>query len=233
MNNDELNVEEKEEVEVKKEEKKDKKEKKHRLWDTFLALPKLIKYGIIILIIITLTSTGVMFRTIVKTNHGATKFGLENVGVLVTQTAHITEVSDTKVNVDFFKLFDIPFTQSRQIFSIRVDVDAAVDFGKITYKEDSSKKKIVVTIPHASIYKATLIDDSLKIYLDEGSLFSRIDLQKHNEARNALREEAINTAKENGIIDAADKNAKTLIEQFIKSNSEYRNYTVEFNYVEE
>ena len=129
-------------------------------------------------------------------------------------------------------MFDIPFTQSRQIFSIRVDVDAAVDFGKITYKEDSNKKKIVVTIPHASIYKATLIDDSLKIYLDEGSLFSRIDLQKHNEARNALREEAINTAKENGIIDAADKNAKTLIEQFIKSSGEYRNYTVEFNYID-
>ncbi len=214
------------------ERKIEKKNKPHYLWEIIKNLTKIIKYGIIILIIITLSSTGVMLKTIIKSNNEATKFGLENVGILVTQTAHVTEVSDTKVNVDFFKLFDIPFTQSRQIFSIRVDVDAAVDFSKITYKEDKGKKKISVSLPHASIYKATLIDDSLKIHLDEGSLFSRIDLQKHNEARNKLREDAILTAKSNGILDAADKNAKILIELFIKSDKSFQKYIIEYNYMD-
>ncbi len=222
------------EEELKEQDKsKNKKlKKKNYFWEVFIALPKYIKYVIIILIIVALTSTGVMFHTIINKSHETIELGLENVGVLVTQTAHVTEVSDTKIDVDFFKLFKIPFTESRQIFSIRVDVDAAVDFEKITYSQDNSKKTIVVTIPHADIYKATLIDDSLKIYLDEDGLFSRIDLQKHTEARNELREEAINTAKSNGILESADKNAQILIEQFIKSNKEFKDYKIFFNYIE-
>ena len=219
--------------EKKDKEKKDKKEKSHKIWKTIKALPNVIKYGILALIVITIASTGVMFGTIVNSQHEVTEFGLENVGVLVTQTAHVTEVSDTKVNRDFFKLFDIPFTESRQIFSIRVDVDASVDFGEISYKQDNDNKTVIVTLPHADIYKATLIDESLKIYLDDESLFSRIDLKKHNEAREELKEEAIKTARNNGILDAADKNAQSLIEKFIKSNRTYKDYKVFFNYIGE
>ncbi len=218
---------------VKEEKKKEKKENKHYVWKTFKNLPKLFKYGIICLILLATASIGVVFGTRIRSQHEAVDFGLENVGVLVTQTAHVTEVSDTKVNRDFFKLFDIPFTESRQIFSVRVDVDASVDFGEITYKQDNDKKTVIVTVPHADIYKATLIDDSFKIYLDDESLFSRIDLKTHNEAREELKEEAIKTAKNNGILEAADKNAQALIERFIKSNRAYKDYKVFFNYIGE
>ena len=215
------------------EKEKDKKEKKHSFWKSFIRLPKVFKYAIIALIILALASTGVMIGTVIESQHEAVDFGLENVGILVTQTAHVTEVSDTKVNRDFFSLFDIPFTESRQIFSVRVDVDASVDFGEITYKQDNDKKTVIVTLPHADIYQATLIDDSLKIYLDDESLFSRIDLKTHNKAREELKGEAIKTARNNGILDAADKNAQAIIERFIKSNREYKDYKVFFNYVGE
>ena len=230
-----MNIDENREIltekEIKEKKKIERKERRRKIFKVIKGLPSIIKIAIIVLIVITLTSTGVMFNTIINKSHGVVDFGLENVGVLVTQTSHVTEVSDTKIDVDFFKLFKVPFTESRQIFSIRVDVDAAVDFGKITYSQDNSKKTIVVSLPHAEIYKATLVDDSLKIYLDEDGLFTRIDLQKHTEARNELREEAINTAIGNGILDSADKNAQTLIEQFIKSNKELKNYKVFFNYI--
>lgn len=215
------------------EKEKDKKEKKRSFWKTFIRLPKVFKYVIIALVVVALASTGVMVGTVIKSQHEAVEFGLENVGVLVTQTAHVTEVSDTKVNRDFFSLFDIPFTESRQIFSVRVDVDAAVDFGEITYKQDNDKKTVIVSLPHADIYKATLIDDSLKIYLDDESLFSRIDLKTHNEARETLKTEAIKTARNNGILDAADNNAQAIIERFIKSNNAYKDYNVFFSYIGE
>lgn len=210
-----------------------KKEKKKSLWKIIISLPKFVKYFLIILIILTIASMGVMIGTVINSQHDSVEFGLENVGILVTQTAHVTEVSDTKVNRDFFKLFDIPFTESRQIFSVRVDVDASVDFGKITYKQDNEKKSVVVSLPHANIYKATLNDESLKIYLDDESLFSRIDLKTHNEAREKIKEEAVTTAKNNGILEAADKNAQLLVERFIKSNKEYKDYNVFFSYIEE
>ncbi len=221
-----------EEEEVKEtKEKKIKKEKKHSFFKAFFGLPKLVKYTLIIMVIITLASMGTMFGTVYKNTSTPTQFGLENVGILVTQTAHVTEVSDTKVNREFFNWFQIPFSESRQIFSIQVDVDASVDFDKISYKQDNSEKTVVVSLPHAEIYKATPVEDSLKVYLDDGSLFSRIDLSKNNEARLKLRDDAVETAKANGILDAADKNAQILIERLIKSNRNYHDYKVFFNYI--
>ena len=228
-----------EEIEIIEEEKKELKEKKEKnnkgkyIWKAVKSLPKFVKYGVIALIVITLSSVGVMFGTVINSSSKAVEFGLENVGELVTQTSHITEVSDTKVNKDFFNLFDIPFTESRQIFSVRVDVDASVNFTKISYKQNDDNKSIIVSLPHAKIYKATLIDESLKIYLDDESLFSRIDLKTHNEAREKLKEEAITTAKNEGLLEAADKNANTLIERFIKSDRKYKDYNVFFNYISE
>lgn len=88
-------------------------------------------------------------------------------------------------------------------------------------------------IPHAKIYNCALNESSLKIYLDSESLFSRIDLEKHNEALNAMKEQAINDAKANGIIEAADKNAQTLIDGFIKSDDKRRDYKINYEYIGE
>ena len=160
-----------------------------------------------------------------------TKFGLEDVGELVTQTCYLTEIEDNKEHKEFFNLFEIPFTESRQIFSYDIEVDASVDFSKISYSIDDKKKEIVITLPHSEIYKTTLNNDSLKVYLDSGNLFSRIDLEKHNDAINEMKEQGINDAKANGILDSADTNAQKLIEGFIKSNKKYDNYNLVYKYI--
>ena len=89
----------------------------------------------------------------------------------------------------------------------------------------------MITLPHSEIYKTTLNNDSLKVYLDSGNLFSRIDLEKHNDAINEMKEQGINDAKANGILDSADTNAQKLIEGFIKSNKKYDNYNLVYKYI--
>ena len=231
MKNEKIN----DEIEIiSSDDNKNKKGKRsHNFWQIFKSIPKVFKYAMIVLLLVILLFLGKMFGIVFNSSSKVIEFGFENVGELVTQTSHVTEVSDTKVNRDFFKLFDIPFTESRQIFSVRVDVDASVNFDNISYKQNNDNKSIIVNIPHARIYKATLIDESLKIYLDDESLFSRIDLKTHNEAREKLKEQAVETSKNEGILDAADKNAQILIERFIKSNKEDKDYKVFFNYVGE
>ena len=44
-------------------------------------------------------------------------------------------------------------------------------------------------------------------------------------------EQAIEDAKANGILESADENAKTLIEGLIKSNNEYKEYKVNYEYI--
>ena len=70
-----------------------------------------------------------------------TKLGFEDVGELVVQTGYLTVVQDNRKNREFFNLFEIPFTESRQIFSYDIEIDASVDFTKITYDAKKEKKR--------------------------------------------------------------------------------------------
>ena len=184
---------------------------------------------IIVLVLIILGSffIGVKFSRNFTINQKTTKLGLENVGELVTQTCYTTVLEDSKVNLDFFSLFDIPLTESRQIFSYDFEVDAAVNFGDISIKKVDSKDKIItLEIPRAKVYKTTLKPDSLRVYLDSDSLFTRIDLENHNTAVLKMQDQAEADCNQNGLLESADSNAERLINSIIKSNRYYKDYTV-------
>ena len=210
-------------------EKKESKLKK--AMNFFKGIPKIVKWIILIVFIGAIFYLGMIFSDVYFSQTKTTKLGLEDVGELVTQTGYLTVIRDTKEHREFFNLFKIPFTESRQIFSYDVEVDASVDFAKISYEEDKGKQEITIKLPHAKIYKATLKTDSLKVYLDSESLFSRIDLAEQNEALKVMEEQAIQDAEANGILEAADENAKKLIENLIKSESKYKEYKLIYEYI--
>lgn len=208
-----------------------KENKTRKTLKIFNRIPKLIKWIVGVLLIIVVFYLGIMFSSIRSTQTKTTKFGLEDVGELVTQTAYLTIVTDNVEHREFFKLFNIPFTESRQIFSYDIEVDASVDFSKISYDINDEKSEIVVKVPHSKVYKATLKTDSFREYLDSESLFSRIDLKEQNEALKTMEEQAVKDAEANGLLDAADNNAKKLIEGLIKSESKYKEYKIVYEYI--
>lgn len=202
-----------------------------KLTSSFKVLPKIMKYAIIVVAILLITSTGVIFRTVLQSQTKTTKFGLENIGELVTQTAHITVVQDSKVNIDFFELFTIPFTESRQVFSYDIKVDASVNFENIYLKETNNE--VLVKLNHAKIYKTTLDNESLKIYIDSNGLFTRINLEQQNQALIEMKKQAERDALANGLLEEADKNAQKLIDSLLKSDERYKDYRISFEYLDE
>lgn len=214
---------EKETIEPNKKERKNNKPPK-------IVTKTLFCVAAVVILVVTFI-LGIKVSTVFTTQEKTTKFGLEDVGKLVTQTCYTTVLEDSKVNRDFFKLFDIPFTESRQIFSYDFEVDASIDFDKIKIKKiDDEKKTIHVEIPHAEVYKASLNPSSFRVYLDTESLFSRIDLEDHNEAIKKMQEQAQNDCVANDLLTSADKNAKKLLSGIIKGNPKYKNYTVNFTF---
>ena len=194
-------------------------------------IPKTMKHIIYIAILVLILFLGIKVGTEHTLQTKTTKFGLQDVGELVTQTAYLTIVQDNKEHRDFFNLFQIPFTESRQIFSYDVQVDASVDFTKISYESKEKTKEIIVKLPHAKVYKATVDHNSFKEFLDEESWFSRIDLTEHNEAMKKLEIQGIADAIENGLLEAANKNAQKIIEVLIKTNKAYEDYTIKYEYI--
>ena len=75
--------------------------------------------GVIVTVILFLVLYQCIYakKPILYNQTKATKFGLENVGELVTQTSYTTVVKDVKNSKELFNSITIPFTESRQIFS--------------------------------------------------------------------------------------------------------------------
>ena len=206
-------------------------EKEKKTKSFIKAVPIVIKIVVVISILLGVFYLGNACSSVINLQTKSTKFGLKDVGELVTQTAYVTVVTDNKENKELFNKFEIPFTESRQVFSYDVEVDVSVNFSEISYTVDSENKEIKVSLPHSKIYKTTLNTDSLKVYLDTESLFSRIDLKEHNDALNAIKEQAATDAKSNGTLEAGDNNAKRLVESFIKENSRYKDYSFSYEYI--
>lgn len=203
-----------------------------KLSKTFNILPKIGKMIIIVAIAAFIVYFGLTISDNFRTNSKATKFGLQDMGELITQTALVTVVQDSRDDRDFFKLFKIPFTESRMIFSYDFTVDASVNFEKITYEIKDNNKEIIVKLPHATHYKTTVIINSQVVYLDQGNLFSRIDLTEQNQAMSKMQTNATNTAIENNLLVAADKNAQRIITAMFKSDSKRNEYKIIYKYID-
>ena len=186
---------------------------------------------IALVVVLLLLGVAVGMKTVFSTQEKTTKFGLANVGELVTQTCYTTVVEDSKVDVELFEGFKIPFSESRQIFSYDFEVDASLNFDRIKIKNINDKdKKIIFELPHSKVYKTTINMNSLKVYLDSDGFFSRIDLDSHNEALKKMEKTAKDDCVANKLLDSADKNAEQIISSLVKGNANYKDYTVEFEY---
>ena len=207
----------------------EKKKKKKDLFKIYAF--RILLLLLIILLVFVIIFIGVKLSKNFKTQEKTTKLGLEDVGELITQTCYTTVLEDSKVNRDFFKLFDIPFTESRQIFSYDFEVDASINFDEIDIKKiDDEKKTIDIVMPHAKVYKTTLNPTSFKVYLDSESLFSRIDLEKHNTAVQKMQDQAQKDCVSNKLLESADNNAQKLLSGIIKGNVYYKEYVVNYSY---
>ena len=189
---------------------------------------KTLLVGGCIILVVTTCMVGVV--TTLNQKFKVTDLGLKDMSELVTQTCTVTVIQDSKKNLTFFKDHKIPLTESRQIFSYDFDVDASIKFNKITFDVDNKNKTITFNLPHANVYKTTIILDSFNSYYESDSLFTEIDLSENNDAKKQMAIEAEEKCIKNKLLENADKNAEELLKGLVKSNSKIKDYKVLFKY---
>ena len=189
---------------------------------------KTLLVGGCIILVVTTCMVGVV--TTFNQKFKVTDLGLKDMSELVTQTCTVTVIQDSKKNLTFFKDHKIPFTESRQTLSYDFDVDASIKFNKITFDVDNKNKIITFNLPHANVYKTTIILDSFNSYYESDSLFTEIDLSENNDAKKQMAIEAEEKCIKNKLLENADKNAEELLKGLVKSNSKIKDYKVLFKY---
>lgn len=220
------------EVKEEKEFEESKKEKKTKRIKIDLGLNKLIFLIILVVVVFVFIGLGLKHSSKFIYREELLKLGFENIGELVTQTCHTRIIEDSKENRTFFDLFDVPFTESRQIFTIDYDVDASLKFSEIKLDINDSAKEVKIILPHAKVKDVISHEETMKILLDSESWFSRISLEENKKAKLAMKDKAKVECLENGLLEKADINAAKLIEGLVNSVDGFKNYKKVFEYIE-
>lgn len=186
-------------------------------------LRKLLVIAIVAAIIAIALS---LVRPTLFTDQKTTKLGFENIGELATQSAYCSPVGVIEGDRELFGI-SIPFTQSKYIYSYDVVIKAGYDFAGITWsiKDDST---IVVHLPDPKILSSEILLDSLKIYLEDESIFRQIKLEETNAALQALEEQAQADAIANGLFENARTNAETILTGFFGNVYDLEQYKIQF-----
>ena len=140
--------------------------------------------------------------------------GLRNIGEIATQSAHYKNVQVIENAREIWGV-QIPFTQSRYIFSYDGVIKAGMDFSEIDVQTDDSSKTFTVTMPDIQIFSNEIDANSLKVYDEQRNIFTPLYLDYVNESLQKLKDESQEEAVANGILEEARENARTLIKAFL------------------
>ena len=181
----------------------------------------------LIAVIVIALGAGLYFGKSLSSESRITKLGFEDMGELATQAAYCTMVEDTEAARDLFGV-EIPFTQSRLIYSYDVIVRAGLDFEQIEWSVDDPNKVIEVKLPEIKVLNSELDTESFKLYLEDESIFRRISMEENNDSMIEMEENARRQAVGNGLLDEARANAEAILRSFFAGVYDLEKYEIVF-----
>ena len=109
-----------------------------------------------------------------------------------------------------------------------------MDISKVTAEVNKEKKEIVVHIPEAEILSHEIEDDSIETLDEKDGLFNKIKVEDIREfdinSKAAMEQRAI----ENGLLDKAFENAKSIIYKLLDTDMvEELEYSITFETINE
>lgn len=200
-------------------------EKKSKMkWLRWLIKTKIIW---VLLIVVALCLIALGLKDKFSTENNGVKLGFEDIGELATQTAYCTQVNVTEAARELFGV-EIPFTQSKYIYSYNVILKAGLNFQEIKWTADDTAKTIKVWLPEVQILSAEPDMDSFNLYLEDESIFRQIRMEENNEALKKMVKNARKDAIGNGLLEAAKENAQVILTGFFSNRYDMNEYKIEF-----
>ena len=181
----------------------------------------------VLLLVVVLGALGYLGATGVRFFSKTTTLGLRDIGELATQAGYFTSVQTINKSRNIFGI-EIPGTQSNYIYSYDGTIKAGIDFQDIRLEVDDVRHVIKVTFPEFRILSTEIKDDSFVLYNEGANPFTSLKVQDIQKGNAALKENARQTAIDNGILDNARSNAEVLVRGFLAGTYDLTVYTVEF-----
>lgn len=181
----------------------------------------------LMIVILIVTMLVVFGRQPAQNVSRTTSFGLENIGELATQAGYFTTVQSIRKAREIFGL-TIPLTESNYVYSFDGTIKAGVNFEDVRMEVDDANHLIRITFPEFRILSTEIKDDSFVVFNDGTNPFTSLKLEDVQRGNAQLKQEAMKTAIDNGILESARTNAELLIRGFLAGAYDLKVYTIEF-----
>lgn len=187
-----------------------------------------IKAMSVILIIALLIFGVIGWNKYLSLDNKTTSLGFENISEFATQAAYCTTVNTEEAARNIWGI-EIPFTQSKYIYSYDSIIKAGFDFSQITWSVNDEKQIIRVTLPPVRILSHEIDLDSFKLYHEAESIFRQVTLDEHNAALTQMKKTAEQSAINNGLFEDAIQMPKHFYTDFCPQQYDLSQYQLEFS----
>lgn len=153
-------------------------------------------------------------------------FGIHDMGELVTSEYYYTHAEDLE-SVKTMWGIKVPFSKTSLVYKVDGCIKAGIDFTKVTVDVDNQEKTVKITLPESRIISSEIDHDSFELVNEKEGWFNELSAEDVNKTFSHVKELEEEKAIENGVLSRADENAARILESFVKSSFDLKDYTVE------
>lgn len=168
-------------------------------------------------------------RSAFRSSSKTTELGLHDIGELATQVAYVTEVDVIDDPKTLFGV-KIPFTQSHYVYSYDFVIKAGFVVENINPEVDEKAKVVTIKMPEAEVLSNEPKLESLKIYLENESVFNQVTMDESNQAFIDMKKSAQENAIANGLLEGAKENACNIITGLFADQFDPNKYQYKFEF---
>ncbi len=153
---------------------------------------------------------------------------LKDIGRLETAEYVFTGIASATKPPQSVLGLELGFTAAAYYASYDGIVTAGIDFEEIGVKKNDNMQTITVYLPAAEIQSVHINLDSFQLITEQSSIFAHITPEEFNTSQVALEEAAKEKALSLGLLEKAEENAKTILQNLVYSLVGY-DYSVTFS----
>lgn len=151
--------------------------------------------------------------------------------VVSGQLANASELVTQKLTMEGFSTYEdegIPIlSQGNFVMTYKSRVTAGIDASEISFRIDHEKRIIHVHLPQAEILSATVDPGTISYHGESIAIFNFNNKEDANKAQKLAESDARKAARASGILDNADRYARSLIKGLLQGVAE--GYQIEFD----
>ena len=120
--------------------------------------------------------------------------------------------------------WQVPFTEKAFTMKWSGTVTAGIDLNRVSIKVDKSGEKLIVAIPKAEVIDVQTNKDSLELLDEQNNIFNPISMEDLLKLDLKIEERMKECALENGLLAAAQQNARVYVTDILRSSEEIGSY---------